>query len=239
MTRLIVTGAASGIGAATVERALELGYRVAAVDLAFEVVAEHSGVSRYRCDVSDSPSVSQTVQDIVDDWGAAPTALVHCAGIYRTGAAENVDVASWDMVASVNARGSFLVAQAAGRQMLRAGGGSIVLLSSVAWQRGDEFEPSVHYSASKGAVVSLTRQLAAEWGPRGIRTNAVAPGVIDTAMTTLTQDPDSSAAFLAALPLRRLGTAAEVAAACLFLAGPDASYINGVVLPVDGGHLIS
>jgi NAD(P)-dependent dehydrogenase (short-subunit alcohol dehydrogenase family) len=239
MTFLIVTGAASGIGAATVARALGQGFKVAALDLEVGAIPSHSALSRYRCDVSDPTQVSQAVQNAVADWGAAPTGLVHCAGVYRTGPAETVDVSTWDLVSSVNTRGSFLVAQAVGRAMLAAGRGSIVLLSSIAWQRGDEFEPSVHYSASKGAVVSLTRQLAAEWGPRGIRTNAVAPGVIDTTMTTLTKHPEQSAAFLSSLPLRRLGTADEVAAACLFLIGPDASYINGVVLPVDGGHLVS
>ena len=239
MNRLIVTGAASGIGAATVARALSQGFRVAALDLDIDGIPNHSGLSRYRCDVANAEQVAQAVQDAVSDWGAAPSALVHCAGIYRAGPAEDLDVSDWDLVASVNSRGSFLIAQAVGRHMLAADGGSIVLLSSIAWKRGDQFEPAVHYSASKGAVVSLTHQLATEWGPRGIRTNAVAPGVIDTTMTTLTQHPAQAQAFVSALPLRRLGSADEVAAACMFLIGPDASYINGVVLTVDGGYLAS
>lgn len=141
---------------------------------------------------------------------------------------------------AVNARGTFVMAQAAGRAMLGGTeGGSIVLLTSVASDRGDHFEPGVHYSASKGAVISITRQLAVEWGPRGIRANAVSPGVIDTPMTTLTNHPVEAEAFLGRVPLRRFGLAAEVAATCLFLAGPHASYITGAVLPVDGGMLVS
>jgi 3-oxoacyl-[acyl-carrier protein] reductase len=111
-----------------------------------------------------------------------------------------------------------------------------VLLSSIAYSRGDTAEPAAHYAASKGAVVSLTRQLAVEWGTAGIRVNAVAPGVIATPMLRISDDPDRLATYLqTGVPLGRLGTAEEVAAACLFLLGDDAAYVSGAVLPVDGG----
>ena len=240
--RIIVTGAGAGIGLATVLQALAQGALVAGIDRNVADVPEHPRFSAQTADVSDPEQVEQAIQAIVDGWGAAPTALVHCAGIYRIAPSEEVPVAEWDLVQAVNTRGTFLTARAAAKHMLQAVppvAGSIVLLTSVAYGRGDAFEPSASYAASKGAVVSLTRQFAAEWGPRGIRTNAVAPGVIDTAMTTVTNHPEQAAALVADLPLKRLGTADEVAAACLFLAGAQASYINGVVLPVDGGYLIS
>lgn len=240
--RIIVTGAGAGIGLATVLRALSNGALVAGIDRHVGDAPAHPRFSSYPADVSDAEQIGRAIQAAVDGWGAAPTALVHCAGIYRITPSEDVQVSDWDLVQAVNTRGTFLTAQAAAKQMLQAEppvAGSIVLLTSVAYGRGDAFEPSASYAASKGAVVSLARQLAAEWGPRGIRTNAVAPGVIDTAMTTVTSHPAQAAALLADLPIRRLGTADEVAAACLFLAGAQASYINGVVLPVDGGYLIS
>ncbi|GAB3119375.1 SDR family oxidoreductase [Glaciibacter psychrotolerans] len=244
--RIVVTGAASGIGAEVVRQARLAGALVAAVDRV-PVTEAAASVSGYVCDVTDAAAVNQAMAAISEHWGAPPTALVHCAGMYCSTPTENLAVEDWDRLLAVNARGTFLMAQAVGRAMLAAGidesavarGGSIVLLTSVASDRGDAFEPGVHYSASKGAVISLTRQLAAEWGPRGIRTNAVSPGVIDTPMTTLTQHPAETEAFLARVPLGRLGRAAEVAATCLFLVGPTATYINGVVLPVDGGILVS
>jgi NAD(P)-dependent dehydrogenase (short-subunit alcohol dehydrogenase family) len=247
--RVIVTGGASGIGAEVVRQALDSGAFVAAIDLhqptsdfapSSAASSSPAALSSYACDVVDVSAVERTLAAIVEHWGAPPTALVHCAGIYGTTPTVSLSVEAWDQILTVNARGTFVMAQAAGRAMLAGTeGGSIVLLTSVASDRGDSVEPSLHYSASKGAVISMTRQLAAEWGPLGIRANAVSPGVIDTPMTTLTDHPLEAEAFLSRVPLRRLGLAGEVAATCLFLAGPHASYITGAVLPVDGGMLIS
>jgi len=146
-------------------------------------------------------------------------------------------VSRWDEVMAINVTGSMLVSQAAARQWAEAGvPGSVVLVSSIAHERGDRDEPGAHYAASKGAVVSLCRQLAVEWGPLGIRVNAVSPGVIDTPMLRLGDDPARMAAYLeSAVPLGRLGRADEVAQACWFLASDLASYVSGAVLAVDGG----
>jgi len=243
--RIVITGASSGIGAAVTRQALDQGHFVAAVDLDVHGQYSNPAMSTFNCDVTDADAVTQTMGSIVDRWHAAPTALVHCAGIYRTEPTETLEPELWDRVIAVNARGTFLMAQATGRAILRAAAagtqseGSIVLLTSIASDRGDSFEPSAAYSASKGAVISLVRQLATEWGPRGIRTNAVSPGIINTPMTTITGHSEQTAIVLSGLPLRRLGKADEVAAVCLFLISPSASYINGVVLPVDGGLLAS
>jgi NAD(P)-dependent dehydrogenase (short-subunit alcohol dehydrogenase family) len=236
MSRLVVTGAASGIGAAVVEHALSGGWQVAQIDRSFPT----PGAGQHAADVGDESAVTAAVSAIESEWGAPPDAVVHSAGIYRVAAAIDVDAAAWDEVIGVNARGSFLVARAVATAMLAAGrAGSIVILGSVASSRGDAGEPSAAYAASKGAVGALTRQLAVEWGPAGIRVNAVVPGVIDTAMTTIVQDAVATASLLDRLPLGRLGRADEVAAACMFLAGPHSSYITGTEIVVDGGYLAS
>jgi NAD(P)-dependent dehydrogenase (short-subunit alcohol dehydrogenase family) len=234
MARIIVTGAASGIGAAVAAQATAAGWDVAHVDRSFTDTAPQ----HYSADVADEVTVRAAVKASCTYWGAPPDALVHAAGIYRVAPTLDVDAAAWDDVVGVNARGSFLMARTVAAAM-GPGGGSIVLLGSVAAARGDAGEPSAAYAASKGAVSALTRQLAVEWGSRGIRVNAVVPGVIDTAMTTIVSDAEATAALLDRLPLGRLGRADEVAAACLFLAGPDASYITGTEITVDGGYLAS
>lgn len=238
MGRLVVTGAASGIGAAVVAQALADGWDVAQVDRSFQQGTEADG--RYTADVADERAVGDAVAAITSAWGAPPDALVHCAGVYRVAASREMDATAWDEVLGINARGSFLVARTVVAGMLAAGSaGAIVLLGSVASSRGDAGEPSAAYAASKGAVGALARQLAVEWGPAGIRVNAVVPGVIDTPMTTIVEDADATAALLERLPMRRLGRADEVAAACMFLAGPHSSYITGTEIAVDGGYLAS
>ncbi|WP_081809991.1 SDR family NAD(P)-dependent oxidoreductase [Leucobacter sp. PH1c] len=250
--RLLVTGAGAGIGAATAAVALRRGWEVAGLDLAGTPLAEAPRAGGadpaarpgpfpiLQCDVADEDSVERAFAALDALWPEGPDAVVHCAGVYRVTPLTETSAAAWDGVLGVNARGSFLVAREAARRM-RSGSGdrAIVLLSSIGAIRGDDHEPSAAYSSSKGAVSSLTGQLAAELGALGIRVNAVAPGVIDTAMTTLTDDPAAASAFFAQrVPLRREGTAPEVAEACVFLASPEAAYISGAVLPVDGGQSV-
>jgi NAD(P)-dependent dehydrogenase (short-subunit alcohol dehydrogenase family) len=238
--RLVVTGAASGIGAATVRQALSLGYEVAALDVDPKRLAQmwqDTPVLPLACDVVDADAVSAAFGTAQERWGAPASGLVHAAGIYRVEPAADLAVEQWRGVLDVNATGSFIVCREFGRRALEAGArGSAVLLTSIAYERGDGAEPAAHYAASKGAVVSLTRQLAVEWGKAGIRVNAVAPGVIATPMLRIGDDPDLLAAYLRdRVPLGSLGTADDVASACLFLVGDAAAYISGAVLPVDGG----
>jgi NAD(P)-dependent dehydrogenase (short-subunit alcohol dehydrogenase family) len=121
-----------------------------------------------ECDVTDRGAVEGALASGLGRIGGPPAALVHCAGIYVTSPSEEADLAVWERVLAVNATGSFHLASLVGRHLLAAGSGSIVLLSSIAWALGDSAEPSAAYAASKGAVVSLGRQLATEWGPRGV-----------------------------------------------------------------------
>jgi len=234
--RAIITGAMSGIGRASAESVLEAGGRVLGIDLTDDAW-QSPGFTARSADITDPESLQRALADAPALLGGAPDALIHCAGIYRFKSVLDLSPEEWEQTMRVNSTGSFLAARAAARLM--TGGGSIVLLTSVAFARGDEGEPSSAYSASKGAVVSLTRQLAVELGPRGIRVNAVAPGVIDTPMTTIVDTPEMASALTGRLPLRRLGEAAEVARVCLFLASEAASYVTGAVLPVDGGYLVS
>lgn len=235
MGHLVVTGAASGIGAAVADGAEARGWTVARLDR--DTAAD---ARIHHVDVADFDSATAALDAITARWGRAPDALVHAAGIYRVRAATDVDADAWDETSTINARGTFVMARAVAQTMMSAGtGGSLVLLGSVAALRGDAVEPSVTYAASKGAVSALVRQLAVEWARAGIRVNGVLPGVIDTAMTTLVDDAPAYEAFLRTLPLGRLGRAEEVAEVCLFLAGPQSSYVTGSEITVDGGYLVS
>lgn len=242
---LIITGGARGIGLAVASIAVSRGIQVVVIDksLGEEFNKLRSTTSQellqgVEADLSDARSIPTVMQEAAGLLSTPIESVVLCAGIYPLSPSIDGDASIWDAVHNLNARGTFLAASAAARNMGEAGG-SIVLLTSVAYARGDALEPSAAYAASKGALVSLTTQLAAEWGELGIRVNAVAPGVIDTALTTIVHNPEAYSAMLARLPLHRIGQPEEVARACLFLTSADASYITGAVLPVDGGYLIS
>lgn len=242
---IIVTGAANGIGRATVMRALQLGAMVFATDRSFpeefwdELGQTSPGKLRtHEGMLGEEHSVAEMLRLGRDFLGLRETSVIHCAGIYEVESSEAVSAEQWDRVLATNARLSFLVAKhfALGHTGGRA---ALVLLTSVAYARGDWAEPAAAYAASKGAIVSMTRQLATEWGPRGIRVNSVAPGVIDTSMTTLTLNENAYRQFIDTVPLRRMGRPSEVADVCLFLCGSSATYITGSVVTVDGGYLAS
>lgn len=232
--RVIVTGASSGIGRAVADGVLDSGGRLLAIDVRSAKNWQREGLVQREADVSLEERISEVFEQADALLGGAPEAVVHCAGIYEWKPLASMTVEDWDRSMRINGRGTFVVARAASRIIRQ---GSIVLLSSVAYGRGDEREPGSVYAASKGAIVSLTRQLAAELGAQGIRVNAVAPGMIDTPMLTLDGTPGAVDALTAHLPARRIGTVEDVAGACLFLASGAASYITGETLHVDGGYL--
>ena len=240
--RALVTGAASGIGAAVADRLIAEGAAVAGLDRAWSVAAARPDARntefaiRLASDVRDPAAVDAAVAASAAALGGAPDVLVNAAGIYRVRSLLDTTPAEWDEVLAINLRGTFLVATAAVRAGM--GPGAIVNLSSVAAYEGSAAEPSGAYNASKAGVSSLTRQMAAEWARRGIRVVAVAPGAIDTPMLRLMDDPAAGRAYLeTAVPMRRLGTAAEVAAVVCFAASAEAAYLTGTTIIVDGGLL--
>ncbi len=237
---ILVTGAASGIGRAVVAQALATGRPVIATDRDEPALRSAWGDSRAHViamDVSDEPAVGNCFAQAERLVGGAVGSAVHCAGIYEIEPTEQLSLAAWHRLLTVNASGAFLVAREFGRRLLERGeGGSLVLLSSIAGDHGDDHEPASHYAASKAAIAALTRQLAVEWGSRGIRVNCVAPGLIRSPMLRIVDDEARADRFVReVVPAGRLGEPDDVAAACLFLAGPQAAYISGVALVVDGG----
>jgi 3-oxoacyl-[acyl-carrier protein] reductase len=229
----IVTGAASGIGRATALRFAEEGAQVVAADLDAERVRTVLGdrVLALDVDVADQSSVASLIERTKEKCGGLHV-LAHFAGITRDAMASKLELDAWEEVLRVNLTGSFLMARAAAVAMREGGGGSIVLTSSRSYL-GNIGQSN--YAASKGGVVSLMRTLALEYGKWNVRVNALSPGYIETPMTAAIPDRVRHLA-LEGTPLQRAGRPEEVAAATLFLASEDASYITGIVLPIDGGR---
>jgi NAD(P)-dependent dehydrogenase (short-subunit alcohol dehydrogenase family) len=238
--RALVTGGASGIGLAVAKGLVAEGAPVALLDVdrgGLEEAKASLACTSVAGDVSDESQVADAVRAVSEALGGDIDLLVNAAGVYRVAPLVELEAKDWDEVIDVNLRGTFLVAREFVARLRSSGiGGTIVNLASTAALVADAAEPAGHYTASKAGVVALTRQMAAEWAPLGVRVNAVCPGVIDTPMLRLMDDPQEGRRYLeTSVPLRRLGTADEVADAVLFLSSQAASYITGIALTVDGG----
>ena len=234
----VVTGAAGGIGAAVARRLAADGFVVACLDLdveGAELVAKGlTGALAVGCDVADEDSVRAAVQTVRDQTGAEPTALVNAAGWFARHDVPELSVQEWRRFMDVNATGPFLLCRELLPAMVTAGRGSIVNVVSTAGVSGGRQRAA--YCASKGALLQLTRSLSLDHGPQGVRVNALCPGLIDTPMADwIRHDPDAMAEFDASLPAGRIGTPEEVAGVASFLVGPDASYVHGATIMVDGG----
>jgi len=230
----LITGAASGIGAACAERFAAEGATVLGADLAAQPTGSPTA-AWWRLDVADEESVRAMVDAALAHTGRID-ALVNAAGVMSVGTAPDVEVAEWDRVLGVNLKGTFLVSKHVVAHMVAAGSGSIVNLASIEGLVG--FSGQVSYSTSKGGVVLLTRTMAADHGLSGVRINCLCPGLIDTPMTAMLKEPGLEAlneAFRSWHLLGRAGRPEEVAAAALFLASDDASFVHGAALAVDGG----
>jgi NAD(P)-dependent dehydrogenase (short-subunit alcohol dehydrogenase family) len=225
---VIVTGATGGIGMAIVEALTQAGATVAGCD------APGAGAG-VEFDVRDRDGVTNGVAAALKALGGTCDAVVANAGVVDTiHRAERFPEEAWRKDLEVNLYGAFTVAQAAFDALARAGDARVILISSVAAEHG--LPGQVAYGASKAGLVGMARTLAAEWARHGIRANAVCPGVIDTPMLRMMDDPAAGAAYLrTGVPQGRLGSAEEVAAAVVFLASDDASYLTGATVPVDGG----
>ncbi len=242
-TRILVTGAARGIGRAVCKRAAERGAQVFAVDLLEDELtalrdAERPVSATRAMDLRLVGELDGLCGQAAESLGGLD-ALVHVAGvIVRKTDIDSVTEEDWDLQSDVNLKATFFLDRAAARMMREQGsGGSIVNFSSQGWWTGG-FGGSVAYSATKGGVVSLTRGMARTLAPLGIRVNCVAPGAVDTAMMREGLDDAALASFLGQVPMGRMGEPEELADAALFLSSPSASYITGATLNVSGGQLM-
>jgi NAD(P)-dependent dehydrogenase (short-subunit alcohol dehydrogenase family) len=236
-----VTGAASGIGAATARALADVGAKVALIDrdaqaaqaLAKELVSAGASAIGVGCDIADESAVRDAAATVRRLLGPVH-GLVNNAGFLRAGALEDVSVADWNAVLAVNLTGQLLCAREFGRDMVAAGRGAIVHVASIS-----ALHPQTRsgaYSASKAGVLLLNKQLAAEWGPRGVRSNAICPGMIRTALSTKFYEvPGFEAARAAVTASRRIGEPSDIAEPCVFLLSDRAAYVNGTELVVDGG----
>jgi NAD(P)-dependent dehydrogenase (short-subunit alcohol dehydrogenase family) len=231
---VLVTGGASGIGAACVAAFLAEGAKVASIDLRLPEAAADDGVTRLAGDVSEAAQAATMVEDAVTALGGLDI-LVNSAGIGALEPTETATVHSWRKTLAVNLDGTFYMAQAAIRHLLDAGrGGAIVNIASIHGQVG--FPGHAAYTASKGAVVNLTRSLGVEFASRGIRVNAVCPGFVLTPMIEAGVTDELMPQIVALHPIGRIARAEEIAGPVLFLASDDASFMAGTCVSVDGGY---
>jgi NAD(P)-dependent dehydrogenase (short-subunit alcohol dehydrogenase family) len=237
--RVVVSGAARGIGAAVAERFVAEGSRVAILDRladAGRATADRLDASFVEVDLAEPGAARAAVDTAIAELGGIDV-LVNVAGILLLKPLLETTPADWDAVMAVNARATLATMQAAARAMIDAGrAGRIVNLASMAAETGGENEGA--YAASKAAVLALTRAAALEWGRHGIRVNAVCPGYVPTQMGAATRTEDEVTAWSSRSPLGRLGTPADVAGAVVFLASADAAYLTGQVLDVSGGMML-
>ena len=239
MKTAVITGAAQGLGRATAMLFARNGYHVFATDIQpvgalvealADMGARASGLSG---DIADEAFVERLAQRVASEHDGADV-LVNNAGISLIQPAEDTTLAQWQQVMAINLAGPFLLCRAFGRQMLEKQAGAIVNVASIAGLGGVIHRSA--YNASKHGLVGLTRTLAAEWGARGVRVNAVCPGWIKTEMDErdMGSGAYTDADIVNRVPMARFATPDDVAAAILFLAR-DGHFVNGVALPVDGG----
>lgn len=240
----LITGAGHGIGRATALRLAAEGAQVIALDVVEQRVHETcqtiigsggraEGVS---ADVSEEESLREAVEALSAKLPPIDV-LVTCAGVLIAGGVQQLSFAEWDRTFAVNVRGTFATVRSVLPSMLDAGGGAIVTVGSTSGLKGEA--ESAAYNASKAAIINLTRQLAADYSRRHIRANCVCPGWIDTGFNEPVLKGYSAdeiqAMIEATVPVQRQGTPEEIAAGIAFLASPDASYVSGHALVIDGG----
>ena len=244
----IVTGAARGIGAAIAKKLAAEGANVAVCDLKAEWCAETVAAlealgvvaKAYGVNVATSAEVDACVKQVLADFGRIDV-LVNNAGITKDGLLMRMSDDDWDAVLNVNLRGTFLFTRAVSRPMMKNKsadgaqlGGSIVNIASVVGIMGNAGQ--ANYTASKGGVIALTKTTAKELGSRNVRCNAVAPGFIQSKMTDVLPD-DVKQSYMNTIPLKRFGTAEDVAKAVAWLAGNESAYVTGQIVSVNGGMI--
>jgi NAD(P)-dependent dehydrogenase (short-subunit alcohol dehydrogenase family) len=247
---VVGTGSERGIGFATVLLFARQGATVVGCDLMMDddraqqlkalIQAEtgrDNGIEFMRCDIASRESCATLVDTMKQRFGRID-AVVNCAGIVSSRPTLEIGEDEVDQMFAINLKGSFNLCQSVLAVMAEQGSGSIVNVASVAAQRGGGLVGSSHYAASKGGVISLTRSIAREFGPQGIRANIVCPSMTETGMLDGNVSEDMYEQIVAAIPLRRAGRAADIAGACLFLASDLSAYVTGATIDVNGGSHI-
>ena len=238
----LVTGASKGIGKAIAHRYAEQGANIAFTYLssvekgeALEKELQAKGVKAkgFRSDASDFAAAEQLINDVVAEFGGLDV-LVNNAGITKDNLLMRMNEEMWDQVININLKSCFNTVKAVTRTFMKQKSGSIINMTSVVGLKGNAGQSN--YSASKAGIIGFTKSVALELGSRGIRSNAIAPGFIETEMTDVL-DPDTVQGWRDAIPLKRGGKPEDVADACVFLASDMSSYVTGQVLQVDGGML--
>ena len=239
----LVTGAGRGIGKAIALALAKDGADLVISDIdldsATETAEEVKGLGRdaiaLKADVSNSAGVEEMFQAIIDKFGKIDI-LINNAGITRDGLLIRMKDEDWNLVLKINLDGAFYCSRAAGKLMMKQRSGRIVNIASIVGVMGNAGQ--VNYSASKAGLIGLTKSSARELASRGVTVNAIAPGFIDTAMTQALNDKVKEK-LMEQIPMGRLGTAEDIANSIRFLVAPEASYITGQVLHINGGMLMS
>lgn len=242
---VLVTGGGQGLGQAMAEGFTQFGAAVSIVDINLEnaqgvadTINNNDGKAiALKCDVSQEDQVKATVEKTLHEFGKI-NCLAAVAGIGDRNPAEDMTLSQWDRVIAINLKGVWLFDQEVGRHMISRGdGGSIINMASIAGQVGLT-TGNANYSASKGGVIALTRDLAIEWAKYNIRVNAIAPVQFKTPLVQklIDKEPETEQYFLQNIPLNRIGEVWEIVGASVFLASEASSMVTGIVLNVDGGH---
>jgi glucose 1-dehydrogenase len=237
----VVTGAGSGIGAAIAENLVQVGAQVALLDrdgaacqrVAKQLTESGGCAIAIECDISDEARVYAAAQRVKDELGPCAR-LVNNAGMLRAASLSEVSLTDWNAVLAVNLTGYLLCSRAFGRHMLEAKRGSMVHVASIAALHPQTRSGS--YSPSKAGVLLMSRQMAAEWGPLGVRSNAICPGMIRTALSAkFYEQPGFEQKRAAVTASRRVGEPIDIANVAVFLLSDRSAYVNGAEVVVDGG----
>lgn len=248
----IIAGAASlrGIGYATAELFAEHGAKIVVLDLMMSQqlseeiktsidrkTQRNADVLGVQCDISDAVSCKQAVEKVLARYGTIDC-LINSAAVVKSQPLLEIGEKDFDLMISVNLKGAFNLSQSVLPVFLSQKSGAVVNVASVAAQRGGGLVGGSHYAASKGGVISLTKSIAREFGPHGIRANAICPSMTETGMLDGNVSPEQFEQIVAAIPLKRAGKARDIAGACLFLASDLAAYVTGATIDVNGGSHI-
>jgi NAD(P)-dependent dehydrogenase (short-subunit alcohol dehydrogenase family) len=242
-SRMIVTGAAQGIGRAVALRLATRGAHIAVWDVltkgvkdtAAQCCAQGATARAWTVDVGDAGQIAAAVADFVREWGA-PDGLVNNAGIFPRARALEMQLAEWERVLRINLTGTFVCAQAVAAHMKEAGRGAVVNTASGRALVGAA--NGAHYSATKGGIIALTKSLALDWAEFGIRVNCVIPGITDTAQPRVEMGDNEIYAAGSKIPLGRIGQPQDIAAVVAFLLSDDAAYMTGQSVAVNGGAIM-